>query len=188
MKRVRSLVKWLAVGACAVAVVLFALWPLGFRWNGSPSLPEGLYATVHQDFWVQTGVFQPEYDLVEFCPPQPWGYNALKRGYRDPGICADYGNPLMKPIAARAGDQVELTEAGIAVNGRLLPRTRPRVLDSRGRPMDHYPFGRYVVEQGQVWVVSSWNQKSFDSRYFGPVNMSSVRRYLRPVLTWGKPE
>ena len=172
---IRRSVKAAAIATGAVAVALFALRPLGYRWNGSPSLPRGLYATAARS------------DLIEFCPPEPWGYIALKRQYREPGVCPDYGSPLLKPIAASEGDRVELSAAGIAVNGRLLPNTAPRVLDSMNRPLDHYPFGTYVVQHGEVWVASSWNYKSFDSRYFGPVRLSAIRYYLRPVWTWGSP-
>jgi conjugative transfer signal peptidase TraF len=94
---------------------------------------------------------------------------------------------LLKPIAASEGDRVEASNAGISVNGRLLPNTAPRVRDSMGRPLDHYPFGTYVVQQGEVWVASSWNYKSFDSRYFGPVRLSMIRHYVRPVWTCGSP-
>jgi conjugative transfer signal peptidase TraF len=113
-------------------------------------------------------------------------HSAEKRQYREPGVCADYGSPLLKPIAASEGDRVELSSAGIVVNGRPLPNTAPRVPDSMGRPLEHYPFGTYVVQHGEVWVASSWNYKSFDSRYFGPVRLSAIRQYLRPVCVWGR--
>jgi type IV secretory pathway protease TraF len=77
-------------------------------------------------------------DLIEFCPPQPWGYLAVKREYRESGVCPDYGQPLLKPIAAGEGDRVELSAAGIAVNGRAIANTAPRVLDSMKRPLEHY--------------------------------------------------
>ena len=42
---IRRIVKAAAIATGAVAVALFAVWPMGYRWNGSPSLPRGLYAT-----------------------------------------------------------------------------------------------------------------------------------------------
>jgi conjugative transfer signal peptidase TraF len=175
MKLIPRIVKIAAIAAAAIAMALFTLRPMGYRWNGSPSLPRGLYATAVRS------------DLIEFCPPQPWGYIAVKRQYREPGVCPDYGSPVLKPIAASEGDRIDLSAVGIAVNGGLLPNTAPRVLDSMGRRLDHYPFGTYIVRNGEVWVASSWNYKSFDSRYFGPVRLSAIRHYLRPVWTLGKP-
>jgi type IV secretory pathway protease TraF len=32
-------------------------------------------------------------------------------------------------------------------------------------------------------VISSFNARSFDSRYFGPVPIASIRCHLRPLLT-----
>ena len=108
---------------------------------------------------------------------------SVVRGYRSRGNCPDGGEPLAKPIAARVGDTVELSATGMAVNGRLLPNTAPLVSDTAGRPLSHWPFGRYVVAPGTVWVASSYSRRSFDSRYFGPVEASQVREHVRPLLT-----
>jgi type IV secretory pathway protease TraF len=90
----------------------------------------------------------------------------------------------MKPVVARAGDRVELTDHGITVNGRFLPNTAPRVNDSTRRPMVHWRFGMFSVAPDALWVVSTYNPRSFDSRYFGPVLASSARDHLRPLWIW----
>jgi conjugative transfer signal peptidase TraF len=89
----------------------------------------------------------------------------------------------MKPIVARAGDVVTVSEQGIGVNGRLLPNTAPLRTDTHGRPLTPWPFGRYVVTADTVWVASSHNLRSFDSRYFGPVPTAGIRDYVRPLMT-----
>lgn len=89
----------------------------------------------------------------------------------------------MKPIVARAGDRVAISSIGLAVNGRLLPNTAPRNADTQSRPMHPWPFGTYAVAPGTVWAASSHNARSFDSRYFGPVAISSISAHLRPLLT-----
>jgi conjugative transfer signal peptidase TraF len=86
-------------------------------------------------------------------------------------------------MAARPGDTVQLTAGGMAVNGRLLANTAPLVTDTAGRPLQHWPFGKYVVAPGTVWLASSYSPRSFDSRYFGPVDASQVREQVRPLLT-----
>jgi type IV secretory pathway protease TraF len=35
-----------------------------------------------------------------------------------------------------------------------------------------------------VWVASSYNGRSFDSRYFGPVDAVTIRNHVRPLLTF----
>jgi len=145
----------------------------GLRINTSPSLPLGLYATTSQ----------PDATLVEFCPAEPFASLAISRGYRDAGSCRDGAAPLMKPIIARAGDVVETSRRGISVNGRSVPNTAPRTMDSQGRPLTPWPLGRYVVPPNTVWVASSYHRRSFDSRYFGPIQTSSIRDRVRPLLT-----
>ena len=108
----------------------------GVRINGSPSLPVGFYlVTVH-----------PDARLVEFCPAGPFAQLAIARGYRDPGSCSDGGAPLLKPVVARPGDIVEVSFAGLAVNGHLLPNTAPMKRDTkdnaarRRRPIGRMPW------------------------------------------------
>src|SRR5215469_10566975 len=148
------------VAAIAAIVVSFELFGLfGIRINTSASLPLGFYVTG----------MNGQSDLIEFCPVEPFASLAIKRGYRDGGNCLDGGAPLLKPVVARPGDVVELSERGIGVNGKLLPKTEPLNQDAKGRQMPHWPFGRYWVSQGTLWVASSYNARSLDSRYFGPV-------------------
>jgi conjugative transfer signal peptidase TraF len=89
----------------------------------------------------------------------------------------------MKPIVAQAGDTVDLSGQGIAVNGKLLPNTAPLRADTHGRPLVAWTFGRYQVQPNTVWVASSYHPRSFDSRYFGPIPVSSIRAHVRPILT-----
>jgi conjugative transfer signal peptidase TraF len=163
--------------ALGVAISLFLLCRLiGLRINSSPSLPIGLYVTTEEG-----GA-----NLAEFCPAKPFGDLAIARGYRDAGNCRDGAAPLLKPVVARPADVVELSDRGLTVNGRILPNTAPIPTDTKGRPLSPWPFGRNVVQPGTVWVASSFNSRSFDSRYFGPVQISAIRDYLRPLLTAGK--
>lgn len=165
--------KQLMAGTAAFFLALFVIpGRLGIRWNASPSLPIGIYIESSE-----------RSALVEFCPAEPAGSFAAARGYRDAGSCPDGATPLMKPVVARFGDTVEFSEDGVAVNRRLLPNTAPRNADTQGRPLRHFPFGRYVVEPGTVWVASTYNPRSFDSRYFGPIPESLIRAHLRPLVT-----
>jgi conjugative transfer signal peptidase TraF len=146
---------------------------VGLRINTSPSLPLGLYVTTKS----------AAAELVEFCPSEPFAALAATRGYRPAGSCPDGAAPLLKPVAARAGDRIELSEAGISVNARLLPRTAPLTRDTQGRPLRPWPLGSYRVDSGTVWVASTYNPRSFDSRYFGPIRSDSIRDRVRPLLT-----
>src|SRR5215510_4478126 len=99
-----------------------------------------------------------------------------ERGYRTAGFaCGDGAVLLLKPIVAREGDLVETTPKGIKVNATSLPQTAPLPNDSHSRPLTAWPFGVYRVQAGTVWVVSSYNCGSYDSRYMGPIATSQIR-------------
>jgi conjugative transfer signal peptidase TraF len=121
--------------------------------------------------------------LIEFCPTEPYASLATERGYRSEGSCPDGGAPLMKPIAAQPRDIVEISSRGFVVNGKALPNSAPLNVDNGGRRLPHWPFGKYRVETATVWVISSYNRRSFDSRYFGPVREDRIRHHLRALLT-----
>lgn len=159
--------------AVAIAGIGVAFQLGGIRVNASSSLPIGLYRTTSDK----------SARLIEFCPVEPFASISSSRGYRGKGNCQDRAEPLMKPIVAVAGDIVEVSSRGIAVNGGLLPNSAPLPLDTKHRPLRHWPFGTYRVAPSAVWVISSFNARSFDSRYFGPVPIASIRCHLRPLLT-----
>jgi conjugative transfer signal peptidase TraF len=146
---------------------------LGIRINTSPSLPAGLYLVTKEE----------NANLAEFCPTEPIAALSLVRGYRSPGVCEDGGAPLLKPIIAKRGDLVDLSAHGIRVNGILLANTAPLVKDTKGRPLKSWPFGRFEVAPGTVWVASSYDSRSFDSRYFGPVSTVAIRNRVKVLLT-----
>jgi len=169
----RSIRRGVGIAAFAFSAPFFIAGALGIRINASTSLPLGLYKETPDS----------RAPLIEFCPQAPYGSFAAVRGYRSVGNCPDGAAPLMKPVVAKPGDIVDVSSLGITVNGVLLPNTAPRDKDSKGRPMRQWPFGQYRVPQGFVWVASSYNPWSFDSRYFGPVPISIIRGHLKPLLT-----
>lgn len=170
---------WRRVRAAAAlgSASLFGLFVItgvaGVRINATPSLPIGLY--------VETDLHSR---LVEFCPTGEPAAISARRGYRGAGDCLDGASPLLKPIVAQPGDVVQFSAEGISVNNHLLRNTAPLSIDTEQRPLEHFPFGRYVVGANEVWVASSYNKRSFDSRYYGPVPKIEIRAHLRPLLTF----
>jgi conjugative transfer signal peptidase TraF len=164
----------MALVAAGVAVATFQLSDfLGLRINTSPSLPMGLYMTT-----ADAGA-----NLIELCPVEPFATLSIERGYRDPGTCRDGAAPLLKPVVAKSGDIVEVSSRGISVNGALLPNTAPLTRDTKGRHLQAWTSGRYLVDPGTVWVASSYHPRSFDSRYFGPLSTAAIRHRLKAFLT-----
>jgi len=153
------------------ALGTFALFRTAdLRINTSVSLPVGLY------------IVSPKGSFVEFCPDDH-GLSA-QRHYRARGICPDGAAPLLKPVVGKSGDQIVMSPAGVAVNGKLLPHTAPLSRDSEGRPLTHWRFGSYTTAPGMLWVASSYNSRSYDSRYLGPIRECVVRSRLRSLVAW----
>ena len=121
--------------------------------------------------------------LVLLCLPKPVAEFAHERGYAPNGFCESGVAPLGKRIVAIPGDTVVVTAAGVMVNGVLIPNSRPLVRDGRNRGLPALTVRLSVVRPHQIWVLSPYSNRSFDSRYFGPIPDSSVRATIRPLLT-----
>ena len=167
----------LMFAATAAAVLI------GLRLCLTPSLPLGVYQTV--DAAPVPGV------VVMVCLSEPHASMAASRGYIARGrphgtedVCPDGTEPLGKRVLATGGDTVAVADAGLAVNGRAVPRTGRLPRDSQGRPLPLYPAGVHVVRAGELWVVATISRRSFDSRYFGPLPEGNVLSVVRPLLTW----
>src|SRR5437899_5067366 len=88
----------------------------GVRFNVSESLPGLIYIVTSDN----------SSPVIEFCPVGSFAVLSKERGYRRRGICPDGASPMLKPIVANAGDTVEVSAHGIAVNGTLVHNTAPR--------------------------------------------------------------
>lgn len=173
-----GLVGWLLGGSIIAAGMVAEA--TGLRINATPSLPRGLWLVVGDPGTVRLG------DVVTFCPPLvPALAEARERGYVAQGSCAGEFEPMMKPVVALAGDTVAVSSAGVTVNGQSLVRSEPLSRDGAGRPLPQAVGG--TVATGQIWVVSSHNERSFDSRYFGPIPQTQLTAILRPLWTETTP-
>jgi len=156
-----------------------AMAAAGLRVNATPSMPIGVWRIDSATAPAARG------DIVVVClPALPGARQGFRRGYLGAGLCPDKREPLVKPIAAVDGDLVTISEAGIAVNGHLMPHIEALEVDDAGRRLRFMPDGAYRVEPGQVWLLSGHDSRSFDSRYFGPVPVAAIRGRAQPVLVF----
>jgi conjugative transfer signal peptidase TraF len=140
----------------------------GLRFNVTASMPRGLW---------RAGAGEPieRGEIVTVCPPDRADIReAAQRGYIPTGVCSGGYEPLLKPVAAVAGDLVTVTPQGITVDGQLVANTAPLAEDEAGRKLHPIPVGAYRVAPGEVWLLSGHDQRSFDSRYFGSVTSRAV--------------
>lgn len=169
----------LVAGGVAILGATLAGVAFGFVFNYTHSAPFGLYKGISDP----VNIAHTPAPYVFFCPDRRWPSMIGQPNYREPShSCPDGLSPLIKPVIAWPGDTVQTSSAGIVVNGRLIAHTATIDHDSEGHPVHPYPPGTYTVAKNQLWVVSSFSPRSFDSRYFGPVPISSVHDWVEPFL------
>jgi conjugative transfer signal peptidase TraF len=173
--RTFALRAWLGMGLFA-ALILCA-HSAGLRVNESPSLPIGIWRVSPLERDLRRG------DIVSFCPPDTAVFReAWRRGYLSAGHCEGGYEPLLKPVAAIAGDRVSGSDDGISINGRLIASSKSLNRDGLGRILPSPGAHDVIVAKGEVWVISSYNSLSFDSRYFGPVPISRIEGLAHPLF------
>ena len=153
----------------------------GYRINLTASMPLGI--------WKKSTAIQVGSYVAACMPPDtPAAQVAMQRGYLPQGQCPGGFAPLLKEVAALPGGTVLLTDEAVSSNGIPLSNSRTQRTDSLGRPLPSFPRGSYHVLPGQYWLFATSHPNSFDSRYFGPVEESSIVASLVPVLTFERPK
>ena len=156
-------------------VLVAAASSVGLRFNLTTSLPVGLYRVTHDSTTIERGA------IVLYCLPPPMAAFANKRGYVPRGgQCSDGLAPIGKIVAAITGDTVVVRTDGITINGTLQSRSRALASDLKGRELPHVPAGQYVVQREYVWLLAP-SERSFDSRYLGPLLARDVLARVQPV-------
>ena len=163
----------------AVSVVV-ALGATRIRLNPTAaSAPRGVY-------WVAPG--EPTRGTqLRVCLPEVLARFGRVRGYLDPGGCPGGVRPVGKRVAALPGDRVEVEEGAILVNGKRFPGVRRLARDSAGRFIPAVAEGTYRVAPGTAWMVSDFNPRSWDSRYYGAVPLAEDAQVLRALLLLDRP-
>ena len=138
-----------------------------FVWNATASAPIGLYRVVH-------GRALSRSDLVLSVPAPSRAVYANARGYLPLGV------PLVKRIAAVAGDAVCARGNAVFINGHFAAARR--AADGKGRPLSAWS-GCRILQRGEVFLLMADVRASFDGRYFGPTPAAQVVGLLDPLWT-----
>lgn len=147
----------LLLGGIAVLLIAAASAPHPplVLYNRTPSMPVGLY--VYKGHVIRRG------EIVAFPLPPPAFDYARRRGERTDLL-------LLKHVLAVGGDFVSTSGGELHVNGTFIGRIPP--VDSSGRPLPQWRQAR-ALSDGELLVGSTFD-RSFDSRFFGPIHTSQV--------------
>lgn len=158
------------IGACCLSLLALTIAdPPQPRlvWNASASAPLGLYA-VASEARLARG------DMVIAWAPRSARLLAAQRHYLPRNV------PLVKRVAAVAGDRVCAPGAVLSINNR--PVARRRAYDAAGRAMPLWR-GCATLGHGQFLLLMD-APGSFDGRYFGPTERADVIGRATALWTW----
>ncbi|ALR20636.1 MULTISPECIES: S26 family signal peptidase [Sphingobium] len=168
MKR-RRYVMTTAITASAFAASFVAIAVADPRpriiWNASASAPIGLYR-IHPDRDPPTGA------LVAVTPPEHLARWLAGRGYLPEGV------PLLKHVAAKAGQRICRIDVVVSVDGQSVAVARQR--DGQGRPLPVWR-GCRTLGPDEMFLLNPTVPDSLDGRYFGPLPTSTVIGTATPV-------
>lgn len=153
-----------AAGALSTSII--ATPPVLLIWNTTASTPTGLYRVVRDE---------PSRGRVVLSRlPQSIEARAVTLGILLPGT------PVIKRIAAVAGDLTCRFGSLVTVNGR--PVATARRSDRYQRTLPAWQ-GCHRLVFNQVLLLGS-HADSFDGRYFGPTEVRLCLGIARPIFVW----
>lgn len=134
-------------------------------YNASASVPVGWYR-------IEPVRVLHVSDIVLVRLPAVPAALAARRGYLPSGI------PLLKRIGAKAPQEVCIRGGIVRIDDAPVTTTLP--VDAAGRRLEAWRSCRRL-RQGELFLLSTDNPASFDSRYFGPVPVSAVIGRAQPL-------
>ncbi|EJQ7927582.1 S26 family signal peptidase [Pseudomonas aeruginosa] len=184
--RLRARIVLAGLAACGLAALAWASFvqPLPrLIYNPSDSVPVGWYRVdpLHHRPGSQSRPLPPSLrvgSIVLTTLPPDAATLAAQRGYLPARV------PLLKRVGAVAPQQVCVFDALVWIDGVPVAAVRPA--DRLGRPLPSWPQCRQL-RPGELFLLSSTNPASFDSRYFGPVSASAVIGVAHPVWLETRP-
>jgi conjugative transfer signal peptidase TraF len=136
--------------------------------NTTDSLPHGIY-------YITSRANLNYGDIVCFAVPTHVERIVYGRGW------LNEGNIMMKKVAAMPGDRIcsdgskfTITSADKTKAGAIRPA------DRQGRPLPAFKYCG-VIEKNLLFVGSATDPQSFDSRYFGLVQIQEVIGVAKPL-------
>lgn len=172
--RLRARIALAALSACGLAALAWASFvrpAAHIIYNPSDSVPVGWYRIEPADS-LHVG------SIVLTRLPADVAALAAQRGYLPTHI------PLLKRVGALAPQHVCIVGSIVQIDGVPVAAVLPA--DRMGRPLPSWPQCRRL-HPGELFLLSTINPASFDSRYFGPITASTVIGTAQPIYLEKRP-
>ncbi|WP_407169264.1 S26 family signal peptidase [Bradyrhizobium sp. ORS 111] len=167
ISKLKIMIAMCGAAAALITTMVLESNPL-YIWNGSASVPIGLYRLRPLEKLFVT-------ELVAVLPPEPLATFLDLNGYLPSGV------PMLKRVLAVPGQTVCRTGLTISVDGIAVGEARDR--DRRGRPLPKWD-GCRVVGDAELFLMNWQSDDSLDGRYFGFLPASAVIGRAFPMWTW----
>ncbi|WP_027146315.1 S26 family signal peptidase [Mesorhizobium sp. WSM3626] len=154
-------------GAALTVAPALSGHPPWLIWNASASAPIGLYR-------IEQGGTPKVGDLAVVMPSKALAGFLAERRYLPRGV------PLLKHVLALGGQMVCRRGEAIIAHGKIYGTALGH--DSRGRPLPAWR-GCHVLADSEVFLMNWDVADSFDSRYFGPLPITSIVGPAVPIWT-----
>ena len=180
--RLRARIVLAALSACGLAALAWASFvqPLPrLVYNPSDSVAVGWYRVDPLDHRVGSLPRPLSVGRIVLTRlPAEAAALAAQRGYLPARI------PLLKRVGAVAPQYVCMFDGLVWIDG--VPSAAVLPADRLGRPLPSWQQCRRL-QPGELFLLSSINPASFDSRYFGPVSAAAVIGVAHPVWLEARP-
>ncbi|MGL4318451.1 MAG: S26 family signal peptidase [Pseudomonas sp.] len=170
--RRRARIALAGLSACSLAALAWASFvqpDARVVYNASDSVPVGWYRVDPPGRQTDS---PPVGSIVLIRLPDTVAALAAQRGYLPIGI------PLLKRVGAVAPQEVCVPDGSMRIDG--MPVAVALHADRMGRPLRSWP-GCRRLRPGELFLLSTTNPASFDSRYWGPVAASAVLGVAHPL-------
>ena len=176
--RLRARIVLAALSACGLAALAWASFvrpAAHVVYNPSDSVPVGWYRIESADSLprpLSVG------SIVLARLPGDVAALAAQRGYLPAHI------PLLKRVGALAPQHVCIVGGVVQIDG--VPAAAVLPTDRMGRLLPSWPQCRRL-NPGELFLLSTTNPASFDSRYFGPIAAYAVIGVAQPIYLEKRP-
>lgn len=159
--------------ACLLVIIpgsyLLKAYGPDIMFNFTPSMPKGLYVVTP----VTASHLFHKGEVIVYPVPKHVEGVVYGRKYLPVAM------PLLKPIAAMAGDTVCIKSHKLTINGRGTDQVFDS--DSNGEPVP-YKEGCTTLKDDELFPVSTYYTRSFDGRYHGVIRKQDVIGIATPWL------
>lgn len=180
MSKKKKFLLFLIVVLILVPGALYIPYRLGYIINTTISYPYGIYHLNQEKKEIFKG------KMVMFCPPNNKAFEEANHRYipKISSRCENKYLPLIKKIVALPGDRVDIRYNHVYIDGKLQPNSTIYTMDFVGNKLRKLPKQSFIVPKGKLFVMSDYEKRSFDSRYFGSIDQNLIQGEISPVWTY----